>query len=378
MEKLEAAKTELAEIKTAVENGEKTADDLSAAIEGVKSAQENIKAADEAEALIKSLATNNEDDADKENEKMEYKSIGEFAEKNLDLSKVVDGREKSAGTGFGYKARTDIHTAPQVVVTENNVIDIARELSLRDLFGAESISGNALTFFQMLATEGTAAVTAEGATKPQIHVPSTPVTVPLAKIAGWFYETDELLSDAPFLRSAIDNRGLYELRVAIENYLASTLLGTSGIQTLTPAGTALDADDLFKALTLVQTDTGYSADAIVINPADYERLRLAKDSNLQYYGGGYFYGPYGNSDVIAQPGIWGRQTVVTTAVAAGTALVGAFKAGGTVVGKAGEGASIEVHRGDHDDAINNRVTVVVEERLALAVRMPSAFVKVSA
>ena len=79
-------------------------------------------------------------------------------------------------------------------------------------------------------------------------------------------------------------------------------------------------------------------DAIVINPADYERLRLAKDSNLQYYGGGYFYGPYGNSDVIAQPGIWGRQTVVTTAVAAGTALVGAFKAGGTVVGKAGEGA----------------------------------------
>ena len=54
-------------------------------------------------------------------------------------------------------------------------------------------------------------------------------------------------------------------------------------------------------------------------------------------------------------------------------IVGAFRQGASVVTKAGEGASIEVHRGDHDDAIHNRVTVVVEERLALAVRYPKAF-----
>ena len=42
------------------------------------------------------------------------------------------------------------------------------------------------------------------------------------------------------------------------------------------------------------------------------------------------------------------------------------------------GARIEVFRGDHDDAINNRVTVVVEERLELVVRVPAAFVKVEA
>jgi len=33
--------------------------------------------------------------------------------------------------------------------------------------------------------------------------------------------------------------------------------------------------------------------------------------------------------------------------------------------------------GDHDDAIYNRVTVVVEERLALATRIPAAFVKIT-
>ena len=71
------------------------------------------------------------------------------------------------------------------------------------------------------------------------------------------------------------------------------------------------------------------------------------------------------------------ETIVTPNITAGTVLVGAFKQGATVVTKAGEGARIEVHTGDHDDAIYNRVTVVVEERLALAVRYPKAFVKIT-
>lgn len=376
-EKLAEAQKRLAEIKAAVENGEKGAEELEAAIEGVKTAQANLDAAEQAEKMIKSLGAKKDEKADQEGKKMEYTSIGDFAAKNLDLSAIVAGKAKSAGTGYGFKAQTDAHTAPSVITTDNRVVDLVDELTLRGLFGAESISGNALTYFQLQATEGAAAVTAEGATKPQIHVPSTPVTVPLSKIAGWFWETDELLNDAPFLKSAIDNRGMYELRRAVETYLATTLLGTSGIQTQAIAGQALDADDIFKGITKVQSATGYAADAIVINPADYETLRLAKDSNLQYYGGGYFYAPYGNGAVAGQPGLWGRTTVITTAVTQGTVLVGAFKAGASVIGKAGEGASIEVHRGDHDDAINNRVTVVVEERLALAVRIPSAFVKIS-
>lgn len=373
-----AGKVEIiGDLKLQTEEGdEQAAEDLATAIEEAKGIQARIEAADEAAEMLKGLATTTDK---KEAAKEDPKTLGEFAMKSLDLSAMAAGTAKSAGTGYGFKAATDVHVAPAIVATDNNVIDIVpRQLNIRDLFGAESISGNALTYFQMGATEGAPEVVAEGATKPQLHVPSAPVTVPLTKVAGWFYETDELLSDAPFLRSAIDNRGLYELALAVEKYLTTTLLGTSGIQTLAPEGAQISADDLFKAITNVQTATGYAADAIVLNPADYQVLRLAKDSNLQYYGGGYFYGAYGNSGVVEQPGIWGLRTVVSTALDSGTALVGAFKAGGSVVGKAGEGASIEVHRGDHDDAINNRVTVVVEERLALATRIPAAFVKVSA
>ena len=364
-------------------------DELAVQLEAAETVEEinELKSAIEAEQQLQSAIAEKAAilDGMKASEPVEVKgedakTLGEYAEKNLDLDAMRQGRAKSAGTGYGFKAYTDVHTAPQITVASQNIVDFAEPDRIRGLFGSEAISGNALTYFQMGATEqpsgGSPASVAQGATKPQLHVASTPVTVALQKIAGWFYETDELLADAPFLRSAIDNRGLFELRNAIDAYLAAQLLGTSGIQSVTYA-TTLTADVVFEAMMAVKEETGYDADAILINPQDYMALRLAKDGATQYYGGGYFYAPYGNGEVVAQPGLWGLRTVVTTAVEAGSVLVGAFRAGATVVTKAGEGASIEVHRGDHDDAINNRVTVVVEERIALAVRVPAAFAAVT-
>lgn len=378
-EKLASAKSELAEIKSAVEGGDmEKAAELSAAVENVKSIEGAISAANDAAEMLKGLGG-----IDAKSDDAPAKTLGEFAAKRLDLSAMRSGNSKSAATGYGFKAYTDAHTAPQIITASQNVVDVARNLNIRSLFGAETISGNAITYFQMGATEkpegGAPAAVAQGATKPQFHVAYTAVTEPLQKIAGWFYETDELLSDAPYLKSAIDNRGLWELDNAAEGYLATKLLGTSGIQSVTyQSSVGLTADPIFAGMMNIKDATGYDADAILINPADYQYLRLMKDSNDQYYGGGYFYAPYANGEVMAQPGIWGLNTVITNAVAQGTVLVGAFKAGASVINKDGEGASIEVHRGDHDDAINNRVTVVVEERLALAVRVPAAFAKITA
>mgnify|MGYP003310117414 CR=1 FL=1 len=56
MDQLNDAKAELAEVKTAVENGEKGAEELSSAIEGVKAAQAKVDAANEAQELLKALS----------------------------------------------------------------------------------------------------------------------------------------------------------------------------------------------------------------------------------------------------------------------------------------------------------------------------------
>lgn len=317
----------------------------------------------------------------------EAKTLGEYAIKNLDLTAIRSGASKSAGTQFGFKAYTDPQTSQQIIQYDRNVVDTAiRDLAIRALFGAERISGNALKYFILGAREDNSApapgAVNEGAAKPQFHIVDSSATVTLQKIAGWFYETDELLEDNDFLKSALDARGLFELDARINTYLLTTLLGTSGIGSATYAknGT-VSADDVFTAIMKVKSDSGMNADAIVINPTDYQRIRLLKDGTGgtigQYYGGGYFYGPYGNGQVAQQPGLWGLNTVITPDITAGTVLVGAFKQGASVITKSNEGARIEIVTGDHDDAIYNRVTVVVEERLGLAVRRPAGFVKIT-
>ena len=377
MQQLEDAKHALTEAMDGTD-----AEAIKSATEAVKAAQAAVDAAKEGEALIASFGTH-QGEADTE---QPAKSLGEYAVKHLDLTAMRLGAAKSAGTGFGFKAATDAHTSQQMLVVDQNVVDItsARDLAIRSLFGAETISGNALKYFILGAKEavsgGAPAVTAEGAAKPQFHIPVTPATATLSKIAGWYYETDELIEDNAFLRSSIDNRGLFELDLAVESYLLSTLLGTSGLGAATYAHNGnVSADDIFAAMMTVKGASNYNADAIVINPADYQRLRLAKDggNSGQYYGGGYFYGPYGNGGNAQQPGLWGLNTVITSSIAAGTVLVGNFKQGASVITKAGDGQRVEIVTGDHDDRVSNRVTVIVEERLALATRVPSAFVKIT-
>lgn len=259
-------------------------------------------------------------------------------------------------------------------------------LVVRDLLGAESISGNALTYFvEANAIEGATGLVAEGAQKHQISFNDpTPVTEALAKIASFYKESDELLEDYAWLASSFDNRALYEHMLKVNGVLLNGVKATDGIEgILNRSGIgsiaqAPTADNIFKAIMQVTTDTGFDADALVINPADYQTLRLAKDANSgQYYGGGYFYGPYGNGELDRYPSIWGLRTVVTPAIASGTVLVGAFKQGASVISKAGSGLRVEVTNSDTDDFQRNIVTVRVEERLALAVRYPKAFVKIA-
>ena len=375
MEQLEAAKANL----TAAMEGT-DAEAIKAATDEVKAAQAAIKAAEEGNALIKSLGTNH---GKKDDDNHEARTLGEYAVKNLDLSGIRSGASQDAGTAFGFKTYTDAQVSQQILQTSTDVVDTAfRDLEVRGLFGAERISGNALKYFILGAREDNSApapgTVSENGAKPQFHIVESSATVTLQKIAGWFYETDELLEDNAFLRSALDNRGLFELDARVEAWLLSTVLGTSGLGTATYAHNGnVSADDVFKAMMTIKAASGLNADAVIMNPADYQIVRLAKDQVYQYYGGGAFYGPYGNGGVNVQPGLWGLRTIVTPSIASGTILVGNFRLGASVISKENEGARIQVHVGDHDDAIYNRVTVVVEERLGLAVRRPGAFVKIT-
>jgi HK97 family phage major capsid protein len=114
----------------------------------------------------------------------------------------------------------------------------------------------------------------------------------------------------------------------------------------------------------VQQSSGFAADAIVLNPAVWYSLRVAKDGTNNYYGGGFF----GAQDI---PNLWGIPVCVTTAVTASQIIVGAFKTCASVVQNGG--VSVEAVNTNEDDFVKNQMTIRAEERLALAVRRPAGF-----
>ena len=375
-ERFEAAKSALSEVKSAVEAGEKSADDLQNAVTEFESVQAQMKAADDAEKLISGLKKDITAPAD--NEKEEKAMAKTLGENFVEAVKSAQVDKKFSVIAPAFKAATDTQTSPAGAVDfattfDKTVVEAARvPLVVRDLFGAENISGSTLVYLVEGAMQGAPAVTAEGAEKPQIHFADpTAKTVSLAKVACHIKESDEYIHDYPFLASAINGRLLYELGLVEQNKLVADLLATSGIQTGTYAAnaTASDiADAILQAAMDVQNSSGFAADAILINPADWYALRIAKDGEDRYYGGGFF----GAQNV---PNLWGINVCVSPAVAAGTIVVGAYKTCASVVQNGG--VSVEAVNTNEDDFVKNLMTIRAEERLALAVRRPAGFKKLT-
>lgn len=378
LEKLAKARTNLENVKTEFDAGTKTADELSAAAEEMKAAQKDVNAANEVEELLKGLEGPIEEKAEKEEKKVGFKTIGEqVADQVKDAG--ISAKKKFNVNVPNLKVAAPMDTpssiSPALTDVDIRIVEgYRRPLVVADLFSTETISGNALTYFVESATvEGGPAHTTEGNEKPMMSFGDpTAVTVALKKIASYMKETDELVEDAPWLATAINGRGMYQHELAVENYLVTTLAGTSGIGT----ASLLTPDGIHKAMTTVQNNSGFAADAIVINPTDYENLILRKDQNGQYYAGGFVTGAYGNGGVPGQPNLWGLKTVVTSAVSVGTCFVGAFKLGGSVIHKR-NGVTVDIANQNEDDFIKNMITILIEERLALAVRRPACFVKIT-
>lgn len=369
-EQIAAMKSQLSALRERIE-----ADDADAISEGEKLAADiaakeaELNAAEKKANILKALGgTDTTNKNEKETNTMNLKEA---------LKPIIDANIKSnRGTiGVEVKAATDPVTGSTVIETSQRVPEAPAQLRVRDVFMPEPISGNALTYFVMGAVEGTPAVTAEGAKKPQIHPTYTTVTEALAKIPAFFKETDELASDLPYLESVIRGRGIRKVRDAIDAYIVTKLLATSGINTT--VNTGISFDNILKAKSAVQSTTGHIADAIIINPTDLETLLLTKDGNQQYMMGGPAYAPYGNGQYGAYLPIWGMRVIASAAVTSGTAIVGSFDSGAaTIATKDGEGMRVEVSNSNEDDFVKNMLTVRMEERLLLAVREPAAFAKV--
>lgn len=360
-EMLNAKKAELAALAPDIENDVEGAFEKGAALKSeIEALEVEIKKDEEKTALLKSIGS-------AEVIKQEGKNMNDL---ELFAQKCAEMTDRKTGVTQHIKAATDVVTGETIADIDRQVAPQPTRRAARDLFTIAQISGNAITYFMQSAYEGTPAVTAENAKKPQNSTQFTPTTLALSKIAAYIKETDEIVTDAPFLASEVQNALLYHLGLVEDSTLIGAVAGTSGIQAGTygsgSTSIASDfADGLLYAIKAIKGASAYDASAVIINPADMFALQTAKDSNLQYIGGGYFTGAYGNGQYTPVSAIWGVPIFESTAVAAGSALVVAKQA--VKVWVKG-GVDVKLYEQNEDDALYNRVTLLAEERIACAVK----------
>ena len=247
-------------------------------------------------------------------------------------------------------------------------------MTFLDLFGRKHVNAPVYSWNVYKATTGSAGTTAEGATKNKLTYEYEPKTATLQKITGLIKITEELFDDAPYVADAINTDLVNDLNAARQAAAMTSLLGTSGIQTMgTTTAITRTAIDIFNAIIEaaadIEDDTGIAADAVVITPALWLVLRSAIDDNSHYYAGD----PFDESEYSR---VFGMKFIKSANLTANHVLVGAFAQGADLVSKA-EGVRVDSTNSNDVDFEKNLVSIRAEAREILAVKRPACFTNIT-
>lgn len=285
------------------------------------------------------------------------------------------------------KARAQIDLTPQAAITSigtsggslitpdraDNVPLARRRLTVRALLGSGNTGSNMVEYPRQTTRDNAAATVAEGALKPESNLAWELKQAKVATIAHWVGASRQALDDAGQLRTLVDGELRYGLALKEETQL---LLG-DGVGTnllgLIPQATAYDTtgqpagsskfDVLLRAIAQSEA-ADLPATGVVVNSADWFRLQGLKDGQGRYIGSG----PMGT----VMPTAWGLDVVPSNSMPAGKFLVGSFANAATVYDRMSPVVLLSTE--DRDNFIRNMVTILCEERVALAVRRPEALI----
>jgi HK97 family phage major capsid protein len=248
-----------------------------------------------------------------------------------------------------------------------------RKMTIRDLLMPGQTDASSIEFVVEAGYTNNAGMQVEGAAKGKSNITFNLKNAPVRTVAHYFKASRQLLDDAKGLASYIDGRAQYGLRFKEETQLlAGDGTGANILGILPQASayvaplviTGATAIDKLRLSILQAVLAEYPASGFVLNPIDWTGIELLKNSQ-----GNYIISSPTNAGT---PRLWGLPVAETQAMAAGTFLTGAFNLAAQIFDR----MQIEVMLSteNEDDFIKNMVTIRAEERLALAVYRPEAFV----
>lgn len=247
-------------------------------------------------------------------------------------------------------------------------------LQMSNLFrhaGVDPSSNGVIRYYDQSAITRNAAAVAEGATKPESAITWIERNITIEKIADSIPVTREAWRDVGFIQSEIDRLLNINLSIKEDSYLWNGTGVTPQIKGIYVYSAAFDNTDVnyagstatfanvydlvaaMRVAIMNSKQSKYAPNAVVMNPVDILKYRLAKDEFGRYL-----------FPTDAPASIVGMTVIESSVVTANTLLVGDFRYG-TIYDL--EGVTVEMGY-INDQFVKNAMTILAEKRLTLLVR----------
>jgi HK97 family phage major capsid protein len=297
---------------------------------------------------------------------------------HVDTKDLITG---GSATSAGAAVRNDFYAPITDLVGE-------RELTVDDLVTKGSTMSDTIEYVRVTGKTNNASPVVEASAasgtwgqKPESALALEVVSTTVKTIAHWIPMTKRAASDAPQVRTLVDNFLRYGLEEELEDQELNgdgtgenfEGIRTAVTQSVGSAGTDIDA--VVDAIRTVRVTGRRRPTALVIHPNDWysTNFLLAKTGDGTNSSANYLVGdPRASVDQLNQ--LWGLRVVVTEAETEGTALVGDFR---FAIRWAREGISVSVSDSHSDFFTRNLLAILAERRDAFGVLDVQAFCEIT-
>ena len=312
------------------------------------------------------------------NAKQVVESIGQqviSAEALKTFAASVEGNKRVSVPVKAAMISTDV---PGNIVAPDRLpgIDVSpkQRLFIRDLIAPGTTASNTIYWVQQTGFTNNAKAVAENTTKPYSDIEFAEKITPVRTIAHLFKASKQILDDFAQLQSQVDAEMRFGLKYVEEQEILFGDGTGAHLEGIIPQASAFSPaftveqqngiDDLRLAMLQAQL-ARFPASGHVLHFIDWARIELTKDSLGRYI--------LANPAGLTGPTLWGLPVVATEAAAfQGKFLTGAFSAGAQIFDR--EETNVVISTENADDFEKTMITIRCEERLALAIKRPEAFV----